>query len=98
MLLLLYLYNPVVSSLRAIQQASQLKNVQKKLRCPRAALGSLSEATTVFDPEALREVMVDLAAQLEPMGRDRLNVGVDGRTAGDNGIVGTDGRVGLHGG
>ena len=30
MLVLLYLFNPTVSSLRAIQQASELKKVQKK--------------------------------------------------------------------
>jgi len=60
----------VVSSLRAIQQASELKNVQKKLGCPRASLGSLSEATSVFDPEPLCEVMNGLANQLRPIGRD----------------------------
>src|SRR5476649_795557 len=49
MLVLLYLFNPIVTSLRGIQQASELANVQKKLGCPRAALGSLSEATAVFD-------------------------------------------------
>jgi len=40
--ILLFLFNPVVTSLRGIQQASELKRVQKKLGCPRAALGSLS--------------------------------------------------------
>lgn len=70
MLVLLYFYNPVVSSLRAIQQASELKKVQKKLGCSRASLGSLSEATRVFDPEALRGVVADLADQLEPLHRD----------------------------
>ena len=34
-LVLLYLFNPVVSSLRALQQASELKKVQKKLGCGR---------------------------------------------------------------
>ena len=33
MLVLLYLFNPTVSSLRAIQQASDLKKVQRKLGC-----------------------------------------------------------------
>ena len=49
-LIMLYMFNPIVSSLRAIQQASELKNVQKKLGCSRASLGSLSEAARVFDP------------------------------------------------
>ena len=70
MLVLLFLFNPVVSSLRAIQQASQLKKVQKLLGCERAALGSLSEATSVFDAERLPKVIDELAAQLKPLRRD----------------------------
>jgi hypothetical protein len=66
-LVLLFLFNPCLRSLRAIQQASELKNVQRKLRCGRASLGSLSEATDVFDPERLREIIGELAAQVEPM-------------------------------
>jgi hypothetical protein len=51
MLLLLFLFNPIVTSLRGVQQASELKKVQKKLGCQRASLGSLSEATSVFDAD-----------------------------------------------
>ena len=39
MLVLLYLFNPVVTSLRGLQQASELKKIQKKLGCARASLG-----------------------------------------------------------
>src|SRR5580704_3179077 len=70
MLLLLYLFNPVVTSLRALQQASELSKVQKKLGCPRASLGSLSEAASVFDPERLKEIIAELGAELQPLGRD----------------------------
>ncbi len=42
-LVLLYLFNPICSSLRAVQQASELPNVQSRLGCSRAALGSLSD-------------------------------------------------------
>ena len=49
-----------------MQQASELKNVQKKLGCERAALGSLSEAATVFDPERLVEIIQELNGQLTP--------------------------------
>jgi hypothetical protein len=66
-LVLLFLFNPCLRSLRALQQASELKNVQRKLRCGRASLGSLSEATDVFDPERLREIIGELAAQVRPM-------------------------------
>lgn len=71
LLVLLFLFNPAVRSLRAIQQASELKKVQRKLKCPRASLGSLSEATDVFDPERLREVISELSSQLEPLQRDK---------------------------
>jgi hypothetical protein len=70
MLILLYLFNPVVKSLRGLQQASELKNVQKKLGCARTSLGSLSESVNVFDPERLKEIIAELGGQLEPLGRD----------------------------
>lgn len=70
MLILLYLFNPTLTSLRAVQQASELPNVQRKLGCSRAALGSLSEATTVFDPERLKAIIAELGTELQPLGRD----------------------------
>src|ERR1700730_15714762 len=69
--ILLFLFNPIVTSLRGIQQASELQRVQKKLGCARASLGSLSEATQVFDPEPVKEIARELAGQLEPLGKDR---------------------------
>ncbi len=42
-LILLYFFNPIVSSLRGIQQASALKKVQRILGCPRAALQRVKE-------------------------------------------------------
>lgn len=70
LLILLYLFNPVVTSLRGLQQASELAKVQTKLGCPRAALGSFSEAATVFDPERLKAIVAELGAELQPLGRD----------------------------
>jgi hypothetical protein len=69
--ILLFLFNPIVTSLRGIQNASELKKVQKKLGCSRASLGALSEATQVFDPEPVKEIARELAGQLEPLGKDR---------------------------
>ena len=69
-LILLYLFNPVVTSLRGLQQASELGKVQKKLGCPRTSLGSFSEAATVFDPERLKEIVTELGEELTPLGRD----------------------------
>lgn len=70
LLILLFLFNPIVTSLRGLQQASELAKVQKRLGCSRAALGSLSEAATVFDPERLKEIVQELGAELKPLGRD----------------------------
>jgi hypothetical protein len=70
MLVLLFLFNPVVRSLRALQQASGLRKVQRKLGCGRASLGSLSEATDVFQPERLKEIIEELGDQLKPITRD----------------------------
>ncbi len=72
-LLLLYMFNPLCTSLRSLQQASELKKVQKKLGVPRASLGSLSEAATVFDSQALVGVIGELNQQLQPLvGYDKL--------------------------
>jgi hypothetical protein len=70
MLVLLFLFNPVARSLRAIQQASELRKVQRKLGCLRASLGSLSESTDVFDPERLKEIITELGEQLQPVASD----------------------------
>jgi hypothetical protein len=70
MLVLLYLFNPIVTSLRGLQQASELAKVQKKLGCPRASLGSLSEAASVFDPKRLPEIVSELGTELSSIARD----------------------------
>jgi hypothetical protein len=69
--LLLFFFNPVVTSLRGIQQASALSKVQKRLGCPRVSLGALSEATQVFDPEPVKQIASELAGQLTPLHHDR---------------------------
>jgi hypothetical protein len=86
LLVLLFLFNPVVRSLRSLQQASQLKNVQKKVGCARASLGSLSEATDVFDPQRLEGIIEALLGQLPPTG----NVG---RNQVQQTLVAVDGSV-----
>ena len=62
-LLLLFFFNPVVKSLRSIQQASTLDKVQRLFGCNRVARGSLSEASCVFDPELLHAIIGDLTTQ-----------------------------------
>lgn len=69
-LVMLYMFNPIVSSLRAIQQASELRNVQRRLGCQRASLGSLSESARIFDPDLLQGIVQELGQQLMPIARD----------------------------
>jgi len=70
LLVLLFLFNPAITSLRSVQQASTLRKVQRKLGCLRASLGSLSEATEVFRPQRLQEIIAELGGQLESIARD----------------------------
>jgi len=64
-LILLYFFNPVLTSLRGIQQASALPKVQEKLGARRTSLGSLSESARVFDPELLEQIVRDLAGRAQ---------------------------------
>lgn len=60
-LLLLYFFTPTVTSLRGIQQMSELAKVQQRWGVPRTGVSTLSEAATVFDAALLREVINELA-------------------------------------
>ncbi len=62
-LLLLAFFQPTSQTLRWIQHASGLQRVQKRLGVSRASLGSLSEASRLFDPECLRQIYLELADQ-----------------------------------
>jgi Transposase DDE domain len=84
-MVLLWLYSPVVDSLRGLQQASQLKKIQKRFKLPQSSLGSLSESVRVFDPEPLKQIAAELAGHLpEPVVPQKLKgltktlVAVDG--------------------
>jgi len=66
-LILLYFFNPIVTSLRAIQQTSELQKVQRMLGCSRASLGSLSEAARAFDADLLRGIIGELVDKLPPI-------------------------------
>jgi hypothetical protein len=66
-LILLYFFNPIVTSLRGIQQASQLKKVRRLLGCSRSSLGLLSEAARVFDADLLRGIIGELLERLPPV-------------------------------
>jgi hypothetical protein len=65
-LLLLYFFNPTVTSLRGLQQMTTLAKVQQRWGVRRTALGSLSEAAQVFDAALLQAVMTELAVRVPP--------------------------------
>ena len=71
---LLFFFNPVVTSMRGLVQASTLKKVQQKLGVSPTSLGSFSEAGSVFDAQLLKPIISELGAQLKPLPHDaRLN-------------------------
>lgn len=86
-LLLLYFFNPILTSLRGIQQASQLGKVQKLLGCQRTSLGSLSEAGRVFDPQLLRGIFGELATQARPILSGKEAEALRGLTAVDGSLL-----------
>jgi len=86
-LLLLHFFNPIVTSLRAIQRASKLGKVQKLLGCPRVALGSLSEASRVFDAERLHPLIAALGAKAVPIVTGREAEALRGLTAVDGSLL-----------
>jgi len=86
-LVLLFYFNPIIRSLRGIQDASELKKIQKKLGCARASLGSLSEAAHVFDSELLRQMIPELAAKILPTTRGKDASALKNLTAVDGSLL-----------
>jgi hypothetical protein len=66
-LILLSFFDPSLTSLRALQQASCLQQVQDKLGTPRISLGALSAAARDFDADALQAIVGELADQALPL-------------------------------
>ena len=86
-LLLLYFFNPVVTSLRGIQQASELDKVQRLFGTDRVSRGSLSEASRVFDPELLHAIIGDLAIKALPLIHGKEAEALRGLTAVDGSLL-----------
>ncbi len=66
-LLLLYFFSPTITSLRALQQASTLEAVQRRLGIRATSLGSFSEAARLFDAGALHQILQELAGKAAPI-------------------------------
>lgn len=86
-LLLLYFFNPVLTSLRGIQNASKLKKVQEQLGCKSTSLGSLSEAGRIFDAELLQSIIAELSAQALPLYQGHDAEALQGLTAVDGTLL-----------
>jgi Transposase DDE domain len=66
-LLLLYFFNPILTSFNGLQQASALAKVQKITGGPRVSQGSLSEAQGVFEASLLEGLIAELAERVAPV-------------------------------
>jgi hypothetical protein len=69
-LVLLYLFNPLIGSVRALQQAAAIDKVSEQLGVKRFSLGSFSESVRVFEPEKLRAIIGQLAGEMRPVNAD----------------------------
>ena len=67
---LLFFFNPIVTSMRGLVQASALKKVQRTLAVAPTSLGSFSEAGSVFDADGLKPIIAELGASLQPLKHD----------------------------
>src|ERR1035437_9541337 len=79
LLILLYLFNPLIDSMRILQKVSELKEVQERLGIKRFSLGSFSESCRVFDPSMLQAVVDQLAVGLLPVQRAALLMDLPGK-------------------
>jgi hypothetical protein len=87
LLMLLFFFNPILTSVRGLQHASALAKVQKLLGIPRVSLGAFSEAAGVFDAAPLRHIVRELAARAQPLSHGRDAVALRGLTAVDGTLL-----------
>lgn len=66
-LLLLYFFNPILTSLNGLLQASTLDKVQKTTGCGPVSKGSFSEAQGIFAASLLEGLIAELAEQVAPV-------------------------------
>jgi hypothetical protein len=86
-LILLSFFDPSLTSLRALQQASCLQQVQDKLGTPHISLGALSAAARDFDAEALPAIIGELADQALPLQTGAEAEALRGLTAVDGSLL-----------
>jgi hypothetical protein len=86
-LILLSFFDSSLTSLRALQQASCLQQVQDKLGTPRISLGALSAAARDFDADALPAIIGELADQALPLQTGAEAEALRGLTAVDGSLL-----------
>jgi hypothetical protein len=69
-LVVLYLFNPLVDSVRTLQRATAVNRLAERLGVKRFSLGSFSESVRAFEPEKLKGVIAQLAGELRPLHAD----------------------------
>ena len=72
LLILLYLFNPLIDSMRTLAKVADLPEVRQRLGVKRFSLGSFSESCRVFEPSRLQGVVEQLAGELRPLDRHEL--------------------------
>lgn len=92
-LVLMWMFNPILTSMRGLQQASTLADVQKKFGVGRSSLGSLSESVSIFDPEPLKQIAATLATEVPSANPSRFDVIGKQLTAVDGSVFKTAVRV-----
>ena len=93
LLVLMWMFSPSLTSMRALQQASELNKFQKKRGVGRTSFGSFSESVRVFDPEPLKPIAAELADQIPQPGQGRFDSIGKTMTAVDGSVVDTIVRV-----
>jgi hypothetical protein len=69
-LVLLYLFNPMIDSVRTLQRATAVDKLADQLGVKRFSLGSFSESCRVFEPQKLKAVIAQLAGEVRPLHAD----------------------------
>ena len=72
LLVLLWMFNPLIDSLATLKRVAGLEEVQKKLGIKPFSMGSFSESCRVFEPARLKAVVEQLSGELHPVGRQAM--------------------------
>jgi hypothetical protein len=67
LLVVFYMLNPLIRSMRGLQRTLGLDKVAKAIGIKRFSLGSFSEAPAIFEPKRLLEVIGELSAEARQM-------------------------------